>query len=492
MWRSIKKYYKLIILSIAVGAIVIYLINWYSESRELNKLFDPIEKIDYSSVESVVITKLSQVLDETKENSDSPEQWGKLGMNLYIHEYKTESVPVFKKASSLDKNDFRWVYFCALALEYLNSEETNDWFERGRLLKPNYPPLYIKLGSRYLIAGELDKATELFTEVLTSWKNLPHAYLGLAKIAIASNELDTAQVYLDKALAMAPSYRDAHVLLADVYRRKGEKASVEAEFQKIKRLPPKLDLTDPIYNQMMDEGVSSFWHQVRGDNYFNSGQLDKAVLELKKVVEMKPSLDAYSNLGNVYQKQKKYQLAINQYNLAHKIDSLNEKVLNNLGVIYFKTGDINKAISFARHSLEINPELKDGYLNLGTFYKQQNRRSESIKYFKQGMILDPDDLRFAFQLSWLLSSAPEKYLRDGKEALRLAEFICDQTNYDTPSTLDLLAAALAENGQYTEACDIAMKAYQLALRDRNRQLSTAINKRLGLYKMNKPFREVTD
>ena len=148
-------------------------------------------------------------------------------MNLFIHEYKTQSVPVFKKAASLDPKDFRWAYFCALALEYLNSEETNDWYERGRALNPNFPPLCVNLGNRYLIAGELDKATELFTEAITTYKNVPHAYLGLAKVAIASNELDTAKVYLDKALAMAPKYRNAHVLLADVYRRKGDKASVE-------------------------------------------------------------------------------------------------------------------------------------------------------------------------------------------------------------------------------------------------------------------------
>ena len=129
---------------------------------------------------------------------------------------------------------------------------------------------------------------------------------------------------------------------------------------------------------------------------------------------------------------------------------------------------------------------------MGTFYKQLNRRSESIQNFKYGMELAPDDLRFAYQLSWLLSSAPERHLRDGKEALRLAELVCDEKNYETPAKLDLLAAALAENGQFKRAGDTALEAYQLAIKTGKRQLAADIYKRYKLYKLNLPFRETNN
>jgi tetratricopeptide (TPR) repeat protein len=285
MWRWLKMHYKLIILSIAVGAMVIIIFNWYRQRQDLEKILELRQTIDFTGVESAVVTKLNQAWDEAEENSNSAEKWGKLGMNLYIHGYKIQSIPVFKKAASIDNEDFRWIYFCALALDDINSEETNDWYERGRQLNPNFPPLCVKLGNRYLISGELNKATGLFKAAMTSWKNVPHAYVGLAKIAIATNELDTAQVRLQEALDLAPKYRDAHVLLADVYRRKGDKSGAEAEFQMIERLPTKLDLKDPFFNQMVDEGVSSFWCQVRGDNYLNSGNLNMAVIEFKNLIE---------------------------------------------------------------------------------------------------------------------------------------------------------------------------------------------------------------
>ena len=78
MWRLLKEYYKIILLSIVVVAIIIFVLNWYSQKRELNQLFGLIEKIDYSSVESVVVTKLNRLLEETKENSDSAEHWENL------------------------------------------------------------------------------------------------------------------------------------------------------------------------------------------------------------------------------------------------------------------------------------------------------------------------------------------------------------------------------------------------------------------------------
>jgi len=481
--------YKLIV-QFLIGFSITFLINTCGVyDKESISIFEEIESINYSNIEAPVVDKINGLLEKTKNDPDSAELWGKLGMNLYIHGYKNESVPAFKKAASLDYTDFRWTYFCARALNELNSEETIVWFEKSKELKSDYPPLCVIFGNRRLVSGELLKAKKLFNDALISFKNVPHAYVGLAKISIAQNDLDSAYINLNKALEIAPAFRETHVLLADVYRRKGEISKAESEFKIIEQLPDKLDLKDPFYNQMVDEGVSSFWRQVRGDNYLQSGQLEKAEIEFRKVTEIKSHASFNNNLGNVYQKQKKYDLAAEQYQLALELDSVNIDALNNLGVVYFQTGKMEKAISLVKRSLKLNPNSKDGYLNLGTFYKLQNNRSESVKCFKQGMELAPDDLRFAYQLAWLFSSAPEKKLRNGEEALRLAKLIFENKDIDMSSKFDLVAAALAENGQFEKAREMAAQAHQSAVKSGKRQLAPAIFKRIKLYKMNKPYRE---
>ena len=62
-------------------------------------------------------------------------------------------------------------------------------------------------------------------------------------------------------------------------------------------------------------------------------------------------------------------------------------------------------------------------------------------------------------LVWLLAACPDRRLRDPAEAVRLAEQLCQATNYEQPRLLDALAAAYAAAGRF----DQAQKTVQQAL-----------------------------
>ena len=483
-----KKYYKYIIAFAVFCVLVILVLFWFIPNRQDAVIFAMIEKIDFSNTEEQVVEKINRLLEETKKESSSADNWGKLGMSLFIHGYKDISIPVFKKAATIDDKDFRWSYFCAIALNDLNSSDAVNWFERSRKLNPDYPPLIVMLGNRYLIDGDLQKAEQAFSQVIESAVRVPHANLGLAKILIKKGDLAAAQIQVQKAIDMAPKYREAHAIFGDIYRRMGEISSAEKEFQIMEQLPERLDLADSIYYQMVDEGVSSFWYQVRAEKYLKLGQLDKAEEEFSKALEAKPNVVSYASLGNVYQKQKRWDKALELYQQALQIDSNYSDALNNMGVVYFEKGNIDTAILIVKRSLRIKPESLDGYLNLGTFYKHTGHRLKAIECFQRGRELAPDDLRFAYQLAWLMAVSPEAKLRNGKESQNLAEMICDQTNYDA-TALDLLSVALAENGQYKKALDVSGRAYILAVFNKNYQLANDIKIRQKFYKSNQPYRE---
>ena len=59
-----------------------------------------------------------------------------------------------------------------------------------------------------------------------------------------------------------------------------------------------------------------------------------------------------------YEEAKKYYLSIIKKNPAFP------EILNNLGVIYCKEGDLNKAGNFFKLALEYKPDYRDAYLNL--------------------------------------------------------------------------------------------------------------------------------
>jgi tetratricopeptide (TPR) repeat protein len=476
-----------ILLLAAVVLLVFISYKFYQHSQNA-KILAEVDKINFEGIEKQVVEKISQLKERVRTDPGYAFNWGRLGMNLYIHNYKQESLPVFKKAVKLDPKDFRWGYFLAITMDDLGSAEALDWLERSQPLNPDYPPLAIKLGNRYLMNGELEKSRIQFKNVTTSDHKVPHAHLGLAKIALREDNLTDAQNQLQIALQLAPEYREAHALLADIYRRTADTARAEEEFKLMNKLPVRLDLADPVYSEMEAEGVSSFWCQVRANNYLNAGQLDDAEREFKKAVEAKPNEVSYTSLGYVYQRKKQYDQALEQYQSALKLNPNYVSALNNSAVIYFETGKTAEAIELVKQALKIDPESVDSYLNLGTFLNQSGRRAEAITTFKQGLELAPDDSRFPYQLAWLLAASPEPKLRDGKEALRLVELIRTPAQLNNPVYLDLWAAALAETRQYPQAYETASRAYVLALLQKKQELAGEIEARQKLYQTQKPYR----
>jgi Tfp pilus assembly protein PilF len=472
--------------------VLVYTIDQYSQYRDNLKMFEMIGSIDHSGTENQVVEKLLFLLNETKDSPDSADNWGNLGMNLFIHNFKKESIFCFKKANTLNKSDFRWAYFHAVALDKLNHDYIIKWYELSKSLYPEYPPLLIRLGNRHLLQGELKLAAHSYNLVVNSKIKIPHAHLGLGKLAIEKGEMTEAKRQLLIALKMAPKYREAHALLAEVYRREGEKTKADEEFEIMRSLPERLDLDDPVYNQMVAEGVSSFWYQVRGNNYLNSGELNKAEREFKNALEAKPNEASHTSLGYVYQRQKRYEAAMDQYDKALKLKSQHIGALNNLAVVYYELGNIDKALKIIQNALEIDPESTDGYLNMGTFLRQKGNRKDAVKYFRRGMELAPGDMRFLYQLSWILATAPEKSVRDGIEALHLAEKICESTNFKHPGALDLLSVALAENGQFKKASETGQKAYLLAVKKKNKKLAEEISARQKMFEMQRAYREEPD
>ena len=92
-------------------------------------------------------------------------------------------------------------------------------------------------------------------------------------------------------------------------------------------------------------------------------------------------------------------------------------------------------------------------------------------------------------LAWLLATHPRAEVRDGKQAVQLAEKLCDLTGYRQPGALATLAAAYAETGQYTQAVSTAQAAYDLALAAQTADLAAALRHQLQLYRSNLPCHE---
>ena len=82
---------------------------------------------------------------------------------------------------------------------------------------------------------------------------------------------------------------------------------------------------------------------------------------------------------------------------------------------------------------------------------QQRRAREAAEEYRQALRLRPDWPELLNNLAWLLAIHPEPGVRNGVEAVALAERACRSTGNTNTSLLATLAAAYAEAGRYPEA-----------------------------------------
>lgn len=454
-------------------------------------LISSLQALDYEMMETPVADKIRSLVHDVSSNGqDDAEKWGKLAINLFLHGQKDLSIPCYQIANNLDPGEFRWPYFCAIAMSEKNDSAAIQWFKKAQQIKPQYAPMLIRYGDALVAANQLSPARKIYSDARAANGNLLHAQVGLGRIYLQLGHLDSARAVLETAVGETSHHREAYGLLADIRRRSGRPEAAATLLKKAQEFPEKTEIPDPVFSQIIDEGVSSFWNKLRGDILLDNRQFARAEQEFRAALTVTKDADTYNALGFALQQQGKFSEAAYHYQQAMNADSTYLQAKNNLSVVLFKSGQPDEAIAHARAVLRNDETNADAWLNLGTFLRETGRTAESIQAFRGGFAACSDDLRLAYQLAWLLATSPDPAHRDGNKAILMAGLICDKTKDKHPGALDALAAAYAENRQYDQAVKSAQKAILLAKNDGNRQLARAIQQRLGLYRARQPYREM--
>jgi len=97
-----------------------------------------------------------------------------------------------------------------------------------------------------------------------------------------------------------------------------------------------------------------------GYSLFQSGKLEEATRIFEGLVTYNP-YDAYfhSALGAIYQKQKMYEQALKQYDLAIKLNPKDICSLTNRGETYLTLGKIKEAANDLKIAVSLDPQQKD-------------------------------------------------------------------------------------------------------------------------------------
>jgi cytochrome c-type biogenesis protein CcmH/NrfG len=112
-----------------------------------------------------------------------------------------------------------------------------------------------------------------------------------------------------------------------------------------------------------------------------------------------------------------------------------------------------------------------------------------MSHYARALRLQPDYPEALERLAWIAATDPRPELRNGTEAVNMAQRACELTANKQARCLATLAAAYAEAGRFTEGISTAETAEQLAASAGQKEVTAKCIRLLETLKSGKPWRE---
>jgi tetratricopeptide (TPR) repeat protein len=223
------------------------------------------------------------------------------------------------------------------------------------------------------------------------------------------------------------------------------------------------------------------------------GRSAEAIHYYSEALRMQPEhAVAHNNLGIEYATQGKWDDAIRCFSQATKLKPDYADAYHNWGMALEAHGDLTEAVAKYSEAIRLKADFAEARYSLVTAQLKRGEADAALAGLREVMRLRPTWLQPATKLAWLLATTEDDKLRDGREAVALAEKIAAGTNHANPFVLDTLAAAYAEVGRFPDATNTAEKAMGIAATAGQTNLAANIKARLELYRKSAPYREKAD
>jgi Flp pilus assembly protein TadD len=366
------------------------------------------------------------------------------------------------------------VYFLALLFPVLGF--FNVYFFRYSFVADHF---------QYLASiGPLSLAAAGFTLVLDRFKKvnpfLRPAFCGALLLLLGTLTWHQCGMYSDLetlwrvTLSRNPNAWMAHNNLGELLLKQKRNAEAFEQFQLAVQIKP-------------DNEV--IWFNL-GDAFTAEGEQDKAIKCYRKAIELKPNYyNALNNLGSALAAEGRFDEAVDYYRQAKQVEPTSFNTLKNLASALAAIGRFDEAIEDYRQAIQINSNDPEAYTYLGMTLSQADRARDAVVAYRTALKLNPNLPVALNNLALILATSSDDTLRNGPEAVQLAEQSCRLTQFRQPAFIETLAAAYAEAGRFQEAQAAVAKAGSLAEAAGLTRQAARDQRLLELYLAGQPLRE---
>ena len=196
-----------------------------------------------------------------------------------------------------------------------------------------------------------------------------------------------------------------------------------------------------------------------------------------------------SGLGLLLAQSGEMDAAISQFLAAIKLEPTNVAAYYNLGAAYAAQNNLSAAADNFAYAARLDPKDANLQGRLAATLAVQGKFEEAIKAYQAALRLKPDWSVALRDLSWLLATNPNAAVRNGAEAVKLAERANALLPQPDARFLEALDAAYAEAGRFDDAIKTAEKVRQLASDAKLKPVADRAAQRIALYKVGKAYHE---
>jgi tetratricopeptide (TPR) repeat protein len=224
---------------------------------------------------------------------------------------------------------------------YSHPDLARQWIERAAQVDDELPEVHCAWGDYWVAEGALDKARASFEKALESDPKWASAYCGMGDVHVKGEQAEEAERCFLKATELAPGDSTAYDSLLDLYG--GIEWFAEHE--------PRLD-------HLAACRIAS--------------SPDQEYTTCMKV-------------GDIYRQNSRYEKAESWYRRAIALDGSRGLAFTSIGELYLDQDDEPRAREAMERSIELEPDLFDGYWGMGTLREQSQDYGEAARWYLESL-----------------------------------------------------------------------------------------------------------
>ena len=453
------------------------------------------------------------------------EAYGELGKLLMAGDYVDEAERCFRNAQTLAPDDFRWSYYLGHLLRSSGRlTEAVGHFERALELRPDDLAALTWLGQVHIDAGRPEAAEPHLARARALHPDTPAVLFQLGRAAAARRDYARAVALLEDALRLEPAATAIRYPLAMAYRGLGDLDTARAYLDPSGRRAGDgagVALPDPLMAEVnaalrspqvhwdlglyagsrddWPEAVRQFREAARlgpdlpvvrlnlGLALNRTGAARAALEQLAEAVRLDPGLAAaHFAMGTLYERSGRDQEALERYTLAATHDPRHAEAHLRLADTFRRTDRLEASLAPYRRVLELEPGWREARFGEAMALVRLARYAEALQRLRAAMDLRPGEPAFPLAVARLLAAAPDPRVRDGSEALVLAQAV--EETHKTTAVAETMAMALAELGRFAEAVEWQRVAMAGAAAGGQAGTSRRMAANLALYRLGRPCR----